>query len=112
MRLLGEILVTGRISVITDEMSSAFSHGVARLLQSRAVAKKPRTRTTNREPVPPGDDVGAADLGFRVAENVRTLRRSRGLSLDELARASGVSRAALSQIETNKVNPTIGLLWK
>lgn len=34
------------------------------------------------------------------------------MSLDELARASGVSRAALSQIETNKMNPTIGLLWK
>ncbi len=56
--------------------------------------------------------MGAADLGNRVAENVRALRRNRGLSLDELARASGVSRAALSQIETNKVNPTIGLLWK
>lgn len=34
------------------------------------------------------------------------------MSLDDLARASGVSRAALSQIETNKTNPTIGLLWK
>jgi transcriptional regulator with XRE-family HTH domain len=34
------------------------------------------------------------------------------MSLDELAHASGVSRAALSQIETNKTNPTIGLLWK
>ena len=34
------------------------------------------------------------------------------MSLDDLAQASGVSRAALSQIETNKTNPTIGLLWK
>src|SRR6478752_4100448 len=34
------------------------------------------------------------------------------MSLDELAHASGVSRAALSQIETNKTNPTIGILWK
>jgi XRE family transcriptional regulator, regulator of sulfur utilization len=61
---------------------------------------------------PPGDDVGAADLGSRVAGNVRALRRARGMSLDDLARASGVSRAALSQIETNKTNPTIGILWK
>lgn len=100
------------MSVIADEMSSGFTWRLGRLLQSRAVAKKTRTRTTNREPVPPGDDVGAADLGYRVAENLRTMRRARGMSLDELARASGVSRAALSQIETNKVNPTIGLLWK
>ncbi len=34
------------------------------------------------------------------------------MSLDDLARASGVSRAALSQIETFKSNPTVGLLWK
>lgn len=61
---------------------------------------------------PPGDDVGAAELGRRVAEKLRALRRARGMSLDELAELSGVSRAALSQIETARTNPTIGLLWK
>jgi transcriptional regulator with XRE-family HTH domain len=60
----------------------------------------------------PGDDVGAADLGRRVAENLRQRRKARGMSLDDLARASGVSRAALSQIETCKSNPTVGVLWK
>ena len=34
------------------------------------------------------------------------------MSLDDLAKASGVSRAALSQIETCKTNPTVRLLWK
>lgn len=34
------------------------------------------------------------------------------MSLDELAGISGVSRAALSQIETYRTNPTVGLLWK
>jgi transcriptional regulator with XRE-family HTH domain len=34
------------------------------------------------------------------------------MSLDDLARASGVSRAGLSQIETRKTNPTVGILWK
>ena len=34
------------------------------------------------------------------------------MSLEDLARASGVSRAALSQIETQKMNPTVGILWK
>lgn len=59
-----------------------------------------------------GDDVGAAELGRRVAENLRHRRKVRGMSLDNLAKASGVSRAALSQIETCKTNPTVGLLWK
>jgi transcriptional regulator with XRE-family HTH domain len=60
----------------------------------------------------PGDEVGAAELGRRVAENLRHKRKTRGMSLDDLAKLSGVSRAALSQIETCKTNPTIGLLWK
>jgi XRE family transcriptional regulator, regulator of sulfur utilization len=59
-----------------------------------------------------GDDLGAAELAQRVAENLRHKRKARGMSLDDLARASGVSRAALSQVETVKTNPTVGLLWK
>jgi len=63
-------------------------------------------------PLPPGDDVGAADLTRRVAVNLRERRKSRALSLDELAVASGVSRAALSQIETCKTNPSLKLIAK
>jgi XRE family transcriptional regulator, regulator of sulfur utilization len=70
------------------------------------------TRKPNRPLAGPGDDVGAAELGRRVADNLRQRRKARGLSLDDLARASGVSRAALSQIETCKSNPTVGVLWK
>lgn len=69
-------------------------------------------RALREAPVPPGDEVGAAELGRRVGEHVRHRRKQRQLSLDELAIASGVSRAALSQIETGKTNPTIGVLWK
>jgi len=47
-----------------------------------------------------------------VADNLRDLRRKRDLSLDELAQKTGVSRAGLSQIETGKTNPTLGVLWK
>jgi len=43
---------------------------------------------------------------------LRDLRKRRGLSLDQLAAASGVSRAALSQIEGSRTNPTLSLLWK
>jgi transcriptional regulator with XRE-family HTH domain len=69
-------------------------------------------RKPSRPLAGPGDDVGAAELGRRVAENLRQRRKARGLSLDDLARSSGVSRAALSQIETMKSNPTVGVLWK
>jgi transcriptional regulator with XRE-family HTH domain len=63
-------------------------------------------------PRPPGDEVGAAQVAGRVAENLRQHRKRREMSLDELSQVTGVSRAALSQIETRKTNPTIGVLWK
>ena len=59
-----------------------------------------------------GDEIGAAELTRRVADNLRALRKQRELSLDDLASRSGVSRATLSQIETSKTNPTIAILWK
>jgi transcriptional regulator with XRE-family HTH domain len=59
-----------------------------------------------------GDELGAAELTRRVADNLRALRKARDLSLDDLAARSGVSRATLSQVETCKTNPTIAILWK
>ncbi|MEZ4390683.1 MAG: XRE family transcriptional regulator [Polyangiales bacterium] len=61
---------------------------------------------------PEGDEVGAAEMNRRVADNLRAQRKLRELSLDELASRSGVSRATLSQVETCKTNPTLGILWK
>lgn len=74
--------------------------------------RKRKRREGEIDHAPLGDDVGAAELARRVAENLRHKRKVRGMSLDDLARASGVSRAALSQVETCKTNPTVGLLWK
>lgn len=81
-----------------------------RMMETRMAARKENRLRRAVETV--GDDVGAAELGRRVADNLRHRRKARGLSLDDLAQASGVSRAALSQIETHKSNPTVGLLWK
>src|SRR5205085_9321712 len=53
-----------------------------------------------------------AELARRVATNLRERRKARAMSLDQLASASGVSRAALSQIETLKSNPSLSVLWK
>lgn len=59
-----------------------------------------------------GDDIGAAELARRVADGLHRIRKARGLSLDQLAASSGVSRAALSQIEGSRTNPTLAVLWK
>ncbi len=59
-----------------------------------------------------GDELGAAELARRVAEALRVFRRDRHLSLDDLSARSGVSRAALSQIEGGRTNPTLAVLWK
>jgi transcriptional regulator with XRE-family HTH domain len=63
-------------------------------------------------PIPPGDELGAAEAARRIGDNLRRLRKAKGLSLDQLAQSSGVSRAALSQIESSKGNPTVGVIWK
>jgi transcriptional regulator with XRE-family HTH domain len=75
-------------------------------------ASTARVSSLRQQPLPPGDDIGAAEMGRRVAINLREKRKARNMSLDQLAVASGVSRAALSQIETQKSNPTLGVLWK
>ena len=65
-----------------------------------------------KAPLPPGDELGAAEMTRRVGTSIHEKRKARGLSLDQLSVSSGVSRAALSQIETRKTNPSLGVLWK
>ena len=85
----------------------------AKRARSRNPSPEPGTQRTRRPTVAGlGDEVGAAELGRRVAESLRRLRQERRLSLDQLAEASGVSRAALSQIESARTNPTLTILWK
>ena len=49
-----------------------------------------------------------SQLGLRLQK----LRKGAGLTLDALARASGVSKGTLSQIEQNKANPSITVLYR
>ena len=82
---------------------------------------KPATNTSNKTRptvrkrgvnMATGDAVGAADLARRIGQRLRDERMARDMSLDDLSRASGVSRAALSQIETRKSSPSIAVMWK
>lgn len=74
-----------------------------------------RTDTSLKRPdaeaVTAGDEA-APDLAPVVGANLRRLRGERGLSLEGLAKISGVSRAMLGQIELGHSAPTINVLWK
>lgn len=46
-----------------------------------------------------------------IGKTIKQLRSAKKLTLDQLATSSGVSKSMLSQIERNKTNPTVGILW-
>jgi XRE family transcriptional regulator, regulator of sulfur utilization len=47
-----------------------------------------------------------------LAENLKTLRENKKLSLDKVAEMTGVSKTMLGQIERGESNPTINTVWK
>ena len=47
-----------------------------------------------------------------ISENLKRLREAKKLSLDAVAKLSGVSKSMLGQIERGEVNPTISTVWK
>ncbi|MGH8224226.1 MAG: helix-turn-helix domain-containing protein [Woeseiaceae bacterium] len=63
-------------------------------------SKGARARAARRHSVP---SIGASVL---------RLRRERGLTLDEFAQRSGISKSMLSQIERDLTNPTVATLWR
>jgi transcriptional regulator with XRE-family HTH domain len=74
-------------------------------------------RTSKSKAAPAPEEVTApagdpTDLAPVVGKNLRRLRTERGLSLQGLAEASGVSRAMLGQVELGQSAPTINVLWK
>ena len=46
-----------------------------------------------------------------MQNTIRELRKEKGLSQDELARACGVSRQTVNAIENNKYDPTLALAF-
>jgi transcriptional regulator with XRE-family HTH domain len=93
-----------------------------RSARDTSAAKKGRSKGQPAEPTPPEASEGlptevahpdsSADLTPVVGRNLRKLRVQRGLSLERLSKASGVSRAMLGQIELGQSAPTINVLWK
>ena len=52
-----------------------------------------------------------SDIHDRLAASLRQARKTRGLSLDAVAKLSGVSRSMVSQIERAESSPTVATLW-
>ncbi|RAV21899.1 helix-turn-helix domain-containing protein [Paenibacillus contaminans] len=48
----------------------------------------------------------------KIGKNLQAIRKTRALSLDQVAELTGVSKAMLGQIERGDSNPTISVLWK
>ncbi|MGO0060794.1 helix-turn-helix domain-containing protein [Brevibacillus fluminis] len=51
-------------------------------------------------------------INIVLAENLKTLRAEKKLSLDKVAEMTGVSKTMLGQIERGESNPTINTVWK
>lgn len=51
-------------------------------------------------------------MNLIVAKNIKRLREEKKLSMEELAKLSGVSKSMLAQIERGEGNPTLSTLWK
>lgn len=52
------------------------------------------------------------ELGKIIAFNLKELRTERNLTLGQLSKISGISKAMLSEIEKGDSNPTINTIWK
>ena len=76
-------------------------------MRAQKVRMATRRKTTEKQSAEE-----TASLAPIVGKNLRRLRTERGLSLEKLAQASGVSRAMLGQIELGQSAPTINVLWK
>jgi transcriptional regulator with XRE-family HTH domain len=71
-----------------------------------------RAGKTSRRGTPAEASRAGTDLAPVVGANLRRLRGERRWTLEQLASASGVSRAMLGQIELGRSAPTINVLWK
>ncbi|MBS2032494.1 MAG: helix-turn-helix transcriptional regulator [Deltaproteobacteria bacterium] len=52
------------------------------------------------------------DLPARLGHNIKQLRDARGLTQQQMAKASGLPRATWTNLESGAANPTLGVLHK
>ncbi|KEH99179.1 helix-turn-helix domain-containing protein [Clostridium massiliodielmoense] len=52
------------------------------------------------------------ELTSIIGKNLKTIRNKKNMSLDNVSKLTGVSKAMLGQIERGESNPTVSTLWK
>jgi transcriptional regulator with XRE-family HTH domain len=81
------------------------------ILASSAAVFNIMTRSSTGQNSSSGEAVNTNDTpALRVGKNLRTLRRSAGLSVNRLAVLSAVSAGMISQIERDQANPSLKIL--
>lgn len=53
-----------------------------------------------------------SDIGQRIGENIRVLRKAKGLSQEQLALRADINASYMGQVERGEKNPTIDVLSK
>ena len=51
------------------------------------------------------------DININIGNNVKKIRKDRGLTIDELSIKANVSKSMISEIERGIRNPSITTLW-
>lgn len=51
------------------------------------------------------------EINVNIGNNIKQLRKSRNLTIQDLAQSSGVSKSMISEIERGIRNPSITILW-
>ena len=51
-------------------------------------------------------------ISLKIGERLKEIRNTRQLTLDDVAKLTGVSKPMLGQIERGQSSPTINILWK
>jgi rhodanese-related sulfurtransferase/transcriptional regulator with XRE-family HTH domain len=71
-------------------------------------------RPSAAESAPAGESCAMPEPGLdaAVGVNMRALREQKGLSLDQLARMTGMSRTLLGQIELGKTPASVSTVWR
>lgn len=78
----------------------------------------PPTRAAAPQPAEPTEPAGEAcglpapSLDAVVGANLRELRTRRNMTLDALARHTGLGRQLLGQIENGRASPSVSVVWK
>lgn len=53
-----------------------------------------------------------SEISINLGQSIKSIRNERGMSLSQLSKDTGVSKAMLGQIERFESSPTVELLWK